>query len=74
MILNEYYRKVRGRKKAIESGAMLFGKLKNDPQKLEKMIAGNSALAEEEQPGNIVFCFMHEFLIEIENKLLAFIF
>ena len=59
LILNEYYRKVRGRKKAIESGAMLFGKLKNDPSKLEKMIAGNSALAEEEQPGKVSFCFMH---------------
>ena len=35
----------------IESGGMLFGKLKNDPSKLEKMIAGNSALAEEEKQG-----------------------
>ena len=52
LILNEYYRKVRARRKAMESGAMLFGKVQTDPKKLEKMVVGNSALAEEEEPGN----------------------
>ena len=65
LILNEYYRKVRARKKAIESGAMLFGKLKNDPQKLEKMISGNSALAEEEEQGESFLMFYH-----VRNELI----
>ena len=53
LLLNEYYRKVKQRRKAMASGAEVFGKLKKDPKMLEKVIANNSALADEEVQGTI---------------------
>ena len=49
LILNEYYRKVKQRRKAMASGAEIFGKLQKNPKMLEKMLANNSALADEEE-------------------------
>lgn len=51
LILNEYYRKVKQRRKAMSAGAAVFGKLQKNPNLLDEMVANNSALSDTEEKG-----------------------